>query len=185
MYWAPPTTSWREAVRQSEELYDATRREHLIAEKFEIDGAQEPVFGGAQGQIHHGHGPVPAGQDLALSAALPAGAAPQLRQLRVAVKRAARHHGDGGQELRQPPGRGGIGRALLTPDQHSADEGIDRVEDQGLLQALLPDQGREGVNGAFRGHRWSQSRVRPGASTPIFCGHHSGPRWVGLSMAII
>ncbi|MBK7950817.1 MAG: transglutaminase family protein [Deltaproteobacteria bacterium] len=42
----PPTTSWRESVRQSEELYDAARREHLIAEKFEIDGAHVGSGGG-------------------------------------------------------------------------------------------------------------------------------------------
>ncbi|MEZ4281434.1 MAG: transglutaminase family protein [Myxococcota bacterium] len=42
----PPTTSWREAVRQNEELYDATRRERLIAEKFEIDGAHVGSGGG-------------------------------------------------------------------------------------------------------------------------------------------
>jgi uncharacterized protein (DUF2126 family)/transglutaminase-like putative cysteine protease len=42
----PPTTSWREAVQQSEELYDATRRERLIAEKFEIDGAHVGSGGG-------------------------------------------------------------------------------------------------------------------------------------------
>ena len=58
----------------------------------------------------------------------------------------------GRQQLRQPPGRGGLGRALLAPDQHPADEGIDGVENQGLLQTLLPDQGGEGIDGAFGGH---------------------------------
>ena len=162
---------------------EQTRLKMLLAAfdgAFQIDGAQEAVLGGAQGQIHHHHGPVPAGQDLALSAALPAGVAHELGQLRVAVKRAARHHGDGGQELRQAPGRGGLGGALLAPDQHPADEGIDRVEDEGLLEALLAHQGREGVNGAFRGHRWFQSRVRPGAITPLFRRHHcrSPAGWV-------
>ncbi|HPG26053.1 MAG TPA: transglutaminase family protein [Myxococcota bacterium] len=42
----PPTTSWREAVKQSEELYDAARREKLVAEKFEIDGAHIGSGGG-------------------------------------------------------------------------------------------------------------------------------------------
>ena len=91
-------------------------------------------------------------RSLALDAALPAGVAHQFGQLRVAVKPAARHHGDGRQQLRQAPGRSGLGRALLAPDQHPADEGIDGVEDQGQLQPLLPHQGREGVNGTFRGH---------------------------------
>ena len=119
---------------------------------FQVDGAQEAVLGGAQGQIHHGHGPVPAGQDFALITALPAGVAHELGQFRVAVKPAARHHGDGRQQLRQPPGRSGLGRALLTPDQHPAEEGIDGVEDQGQLQPLLPHQGRKGINGTLGGH---------------------------------
>jgi uncharacterized protein (DUF2126 family)/transglutaminase-like putative cysteine protease len=42
----PPTTSWRDAVRQNEELYDAARREKLIAEKFDIDGAHIGSGGG-------------------------------------------------------------------------------------------------------------------------------------------
>jgi uncharacterized protein (DUF2126 family) len=42
----PPTGSWREAVRQSEELYEAARHERLIAEKFEIDGAHVGSGGG-------------------------------------------------------------------------------------------------------------------------------------------
>ena len=42
----PPTTSWREAVKQSEELYEAARHEKLIAEKFDIDGAHIGSGGG-------------------------------------------------------------------------------------------------------------------------------------------
>ncbi len=42
----PPTTSWREAVKQSEELYEATRQERLIAEKFEVDGTHIGSGGG-------------------------------------------------------------------------------------------------------------------------------------------
>ncbi len=42
----PPTSGWREAVKQSEELYDAARREKLAAEKFEVDGAHIGSGGG-------------------------------------------------------------------------------------------------------------------------------------------
>ena len=42
----PPTTSWRDAVRQSEELYEAARQERLIAEKFEVDGTHIGSGGG-------------------------------------------------------------------------------------------------------------------------------------------
>ena len=42
----PPTTSWRESVQQTEELYEAARQEKLIAEKFEVDGAHIGSGGG-------------------------------------------------------------------------------------------------------------------------------------------
>ena len=42
----PPTGSWRETVRQTEELYEAARQEYLVAEKFEIDGAHIGSGGG-------------------------------------------------------------------------------------------------------------------------------------------
>lgn len=42
----PPTTSWAESVKQSEELYEAARQEQLIAEKFELDGAHIGSGGG-------------------------------------------------------------------------------------------------------------------------------------------
>jgi len=42
----PPTSSFAESVTQTEELYEAARREHLIAEKFEIDGAHIGSGGG-------------------------------------------------------------------------------------------------------------------------------------------
>ena len=105
-----------------------------------------------EGQVHHRHGPLPPGQGLALGPALAAGVAHQLELVGIAMKRAARHHRHGGQQLRQPPGRGGLGRALLAADQHPADEGIDGIENQGLFKPLLPDQGSEGIDGAFGGH---------------------------------
>lgn len=42
----PPTTTWREAVAQTTELYDAAYEEKLVAEKFEIDGAHIGSGGG-------------------------------------------------------------------------------------------------------------------------------------------
>lgn len=56
----PPTTSWRDSVQQSEELYDAARREKLTAEKFEIDGAHVGSGGGScvvLGGLTPGDGP--------------------------------------------------------------------------------------------------------------------------------
>ena len=42
----PPTLSWRGSVSQTEQLYDAARREELVAEKFEIDGTHVGSGGG-------------------------------------------------------------------------------------------------------------------------------------------
>jgi uncharacterized protein (DUF2126 family)/transglutaminase-like putative cysteine protease len=42
----PPTQSWRSSVQQTEQLYDAARREDLVAEKFEIDGTHVGSGGG-------------------------------------------------------------------------------------------------------------------------------------------
>ena len=42
----PPTTSWQGSVKQTEQLYDAARREELVAEKFEVDGSHIGSGGG-------------------------------------------------------------------------------------------------------------------------------------------
>ncbi len=42
----PPTTSWREAVQQTEELYESARQEKLVAEKFDLDGTHIGSGGG-------------------------------------------------------------------------------------------------------------------------------------------
>lgn len=42
----PPTTGWRGAVRQTEELYEAARQELLVAEKFDVDGTHVGSGGG-------------------------------------------------------------------------------------------------------------------------------------------
>lgn len=42
----PPTTTWRETVDQTTQLYEAAYQEKLVAEKFEIDGAHIGSGGG-------------------------------------------------------------------------------------------------------------------------------------------
>ncbi len=42
----PPVRSWREAVTQTVQLYEAARQEKLVAEKFDIDGAHIGSGGG-------------------------------------------------------------------------------------------------------------------------------------------
>ena len=56
----PPVGSFREAVRQSEELYEAARAERLATEKFEVDGAHIGSGGGNHvvlGAASAGHSP--------------------------------------------------------------------------------------------------------------------------------
>ena len=42
----PPVKNWKELVAQTESLYGAAREEHLVAEKFELDGAHIGSGGG-------------------------------------------------------------------------------------------------------------------------------------------
>jgi uncharacterized protein (DUF2126 family)/transglutaminase-like putative cysteine protease len=42
----PPVSSWREAVQQTDEVYDAAYQEKLVAEKFDIDGTHIGSGGG-------------------------------------------------------------------------------------------------------------------------------------------
>ena len=132
-----------------------TRFEMLLAAldgALQVDGAEQPVLGGAERQVHHRHGALAAGENLAGGPAPAAVVAHQLDFVGVAVKRTARHHRHGRQQFRQPSGRGGLGRALLAADQDPGDEGIDGIENQGLFETLLPDQGGEGIDGTFGGH---------------------------------
>ena len=93
----------------------------------QVNGAQQPVRGGAQRHVHPRHGPIAHRELLSRGQTLPAGVAHKLHLLRMALKGTAGHHGDGRQQLRQPPSRSGFGRALLPPHQHPAQQGIDGV----------------------------------------------------------
>lgn len=42
----PPVSTWSDAVRQTEQLYEAARQEKLVAEKFEVDGSHIGSGGG-------------------------------------------------------------------------------------------------------------------------------------------
>src|SRR5258706_6622354 len=49
-----------------------------------------------------------------------------------------------GQEPRQRPHRGRLAGPFFTTDENAADRGHNRVEDEGELHRLLPDDGGEG-----------------------------------------
>jgi len=110
---------------------------------FQINGAQQSILGGAQGQVHHRHGFEAAGQGLPALPALPASGAHEVFLLGVAIEGAVGHHLDGWQKLRQAPGGAGFGGAFLSPDQDPAQPGIDGVQNQGLFQQVLAHQGRK------------------------------------------
>jgi hypothetical protein len=122
---------------------------------FQVNGAEQAVLSGAQGQVHHRHGPVAHRQLLAWGQTGPAGVAHKLRLLRVAVKSTVGHHGNGGQKRSQTPGRGGFGRALLAPHQNSSQAGVNGIKNESLFQQFLAHQGRKGIHGSVRGHNGS------------------------------
>ena len=70
---------------------------------------------------------------------------------RVAGEPAARDHPDRRQQRAEPADHGRLRGALLAPDQHPADGGRDRVEQQGQLQVGHTDDGRERVDRGVRG----------------------------------
>jgi hypothetical protein len=59
--------------------------------------------------------------------------------VRVARERAVGDDGDLRQQLGEPPDRGRLPRAARALDQDAADRRVDRVEQECLLEALLPD----------------------------------------------
>src|SRR5262249_58235010 len=65
------------------------------------------------------------------------------RVVRVARKRAVRHDGDLREQLGEPTDRGRLAGPARPLDQDAADRGTDRVEQERLLEALLPDDRRK------------------------------------------
>jgi hypothetical protein len=74
----------------------------------------------------------------------------RVRRHRVAAEPASRQHGQLRQQGRQRAYRGGLGGALLPADQHPADPGVHRVEQQRQPQVVVPDHGRERKSGNGR-----------------------------------
>ena len=70
-----------------------------------------------------------------------------LGDARLTAVGAAGHHGNLGQQCGQRAYGSALGSALLATDQHSADAGVDRIEQQRALHRRLADDGSEGEPG--------------------------------------
>jgi hypothetical protein len=132
----------------------------------------QPVFGRADRQLGQGGRAGPLGG---------AGRVRAVRAARVGVGRvagepAARHHPDRRQQGTQPAHDRGLGGALLAPDQHPADRGRDRVEQQGQLEVGHADDGRERVERRVPGT--CGSRGGAGSGLPLVARGHVAGRHV-------
>ncbi|KAF5036641.1 hypothetical protein DSECCO2_572960 [anaerobic digester metagenome] len=106
----------------------------------QVDRADHPILGGTDGQGDHANR---ARLGLRGSLRCPASLAPLLRTGGIAREGAPDMDLLGGEDFGECPHGRGLGRPLLTPDEHPADTRIDRVQHQGLLHQLLPDYRRE------------------------------------------
>ena len=110
----------------------------------DVQGADQPVLGGAHRQLHNPHLPdhrriIVAPRLAPLAKALPG--------VGGATVRTALEDGYLWQQGGQGAYRRGLGGPLLAADQHPADLGVDGVEQQGPLHRGLPDYGGEGEAG--------------------------------------
>ena len=111
--------------------------------RLDVDSADDPVFGGVDGQLDDAHLPRVGGQLPMLRIPEPAVGAERVTIVWIAAEVAALDDRVLGQQLRQRAHRGGLAGALLAADEHPADRGHDGVEDQRQLHRLLADDGRE------------------------------------------
>jgi len=131
----------------------------------DVQGSHKPVFGDAQGELHHPHlFPVPGERSRCL--AFPAVAAQV--PFRVALEAALPHRLQLRQELGQCPDRRALCGPLLAHHQQAADAWIYYIEYQGGLQFLLP-------------HDCGKGKDHPSASA-IFFFHPATSSVVMISM---
>src|SRR5439155_1526063 len=107
--------------------------------RLDIDGADDPIFGGVDGKLNDSHAPGVHRQDSVLSQAQPAVRAQVVDVGRVAAVVTALDHLVLGEQASEGPNRGGLAGALLAADEHTADRRHDGVQDQGQLHRVLAD----------------------------------------------
>ena len=117
--------------------------------RLEVDGPDDAVLRGVDGQLHDAHAAGACRQGLARLEPGLAVEAERFPIARAVAEAATRHHLLVGQQPSQGAHRGGLAGAFLAADQHPADGGVDRVQDQRRLHAVLADDGAEGIRVAL------------------------------------
>ncbi len=113
----------------------------LLDGALDIQRAHDAVLRRADGEVDEARAMAGAGQLLAGLGPLATLGAPRRRLVWIAAKVAVGDHLDLGQQGGQRAGGGRFGRAALATDEHPADLGVDGVQYQRALQALLSNDG--------------------------------------------
>ena len=151
-------------------LGEHARLELLLAAldgSLDIDRADDAILGRVDGQLHHAHAATPTRQRLAVFHAHGALHALQVGVIRRAAVAAVGHDVKPWQEFCQRADGRRFRGALLSADQHAADGGIDRVENQRLFhQVLAHDRGEGKYISTGLHHIHCAMRPRSVFSTP-------------------
>ena len=126
-------------------LGEETRLEghHALSQRTgDVDGAGDAVLGGVQRQVDDAHAPPVGAEPFAALDPLAAGGTGGRG---VAREGAVGHDLDLRQELGEAADGGGLAGAARALDEDAADGGVDGVDQERLLEALLVDDGRERV----------------------------------------
>ena len=133
----------------------------------DVDGADDAVLGRVDGQLDNAHPASRTRQRLATHHALGALRALQIRLIGRAPVAAVGHDIKTWQQLRERAHRSRFRGALLTANQHTADRGIDRVENERLFHEVLShDRGEREHASACLHHVHCVMRPRSVFSTP-------------------
>jgi hypothetical protein len=139
----------------------------------EVDGTDDPVFGGVDRQLDDAHPAArPRERFASLDSLATIGAE---RFLRIGITPIDAIGDDG--ELRQKPGqradRSRLPGSLLATDQHATDGRMDGVQDQGQFHLVLADDPAERIGEALHGQVLSISRCT--VSTMEACDRSKSP----------
>ena len=113
---------------------------------FDVQRTDDPVLGGADGQVNEAGAADGDGQNLAGGNPIAAFVAVSGWNIRIAAEVTVRYDVDLRQEEGQRARRGAFGGAALAAYQHPADLRMDGVQNQRAFHALLADDARKWEN---------------------------------------
>jgi hypothetical protein len=113
----------------------------------EVEGAHDAILGGGDRELDKARGTA-MGRERAISPASLAGSTEAGRPIRLTRVGAAVDNRDRGEQTGETADGGRLRRALLATNENAADARVDRVEDQGALEALLADNCGEWIDWA-------------------------------------